>query len=265
MTLSNFLRSILTILFLTAVAIPAAQAIDDADQDISKAKIEETIRSYLREHPEVVIEAITVWQKRQQLASMLPAIENYREFLERDDRTPVLGNPDGDVTLVEFFDYRCGFCRKHYGLINQLVKEDGNIRLIMKQFPILDREGVPPHSRLAAAAALAAHKQGKFEELHHAMMTSETAVTDSLILTLAARVGLDVLQLRTDMNSKQIQSSLDTSLYVGQDIGFSGTPAYVIGQDVIEGAASYEKMKKAIATARQQNKSLAQQKSGSGN
>jgi len=262
MTCKRFTKYLATGLSMLLVSMTAA-ALDTKQDDSEKARIETIVRDYIKANPEVIIESITDWQRQQQLAAMLPAIENYRQYLERDQRGPVLGNPDGDVTIVEFFDYRCGYCRRHYKEVKQLVKDDGNIRLILKQFPILDQDGQKPHSRLAAAASLAAHKQGKFEEMHHAMITTPKPVTEDKLLTLAARVGLDTLQLRTDMNNSQIQSTIDTSLYVGKDIGFSGTPSYVIGTEIFQGAVGYANMKRAVEKTRQKNKKTAQnQKSG---
>jgi protein-disulfide isomerase len=239
------------ILAVTAAAFlsPALMAPDDVSP-AERNKIESVVQAYLLAHPEVIMQAIREQQRRQTLAQMLPAIERYRSYLETDSDAPVLGNPDGDVTIVEFFDYRCGFCRRHFPAVMKLVEEDGNIRLLPKQFPILDGPDSKPLSMLSAKAALAAHKQGKFAEFHSAMMLSGTQVTEESIYQAAAKVGLDVTRLKADMGDKLIEKRINNTLAIGQDIGFSGTPGYIIGKDVVLGAEGYDRLHEAVARAR---------------
>jgi protein-disulfide isomerase len=229
-----------------------------AQNDVSeaeRAKIESVIDEYLRDNPLVVIQAIQEFQRRQQIASMLPQVQLYRGFLENDPDSTVIGNPDGDVTIVEFFDYRCGFCRRHFAsAILPLLEEDKNIRLIPQQYPVLDRPNTPPVSRIAARAALAAHKQGKFGEFHTALMTTNSSPTEEMIFQVADSVGLDVAQLRSDMQSKLIDKKIENLLAIGQEIGFTGTPGYIIGDDIILGAEGIGRIKAAIARAREKNK-----------
>lgn len=224
-------------------------AIDPAE----RAKIEAVLQDYLLENPEIVMYAIRELQRRQTVAQMLPTIEMYRSFLEQDKDSPVLGNPDGDVTIVEFFDYRCGFCRRHFPEVMQLVKEDGNIRLLPKQFPILDRPEEKAISRMAAQAALAANKQGKFEEFHVALMSTGSSITEENIYKTATSVGLDLTQLKADMADKLIDKRIGNTLAIGQDIGFEGTPGYIIGTDVVLGAEGYGRLKQAVARAREKS------------
>ncbi len=221
-------------------------AIDPAE----RAKIEAVLQDYLLENPEIVMYAIRELQRRQTVAQMLPSIEMYRSFLEEDKDAPVLGNPNGDVTIVEFFDYRCGYCRRHFPDVMRLVEEDGNIRLLPKQFPVLDRPEEKAISRLAAQAALAANKQGKFEEFHTALMSSGVSVTEDSIYKTAASVGLDVTRLKADMADKLIDKRIGNTLAIGQDIGFEGTPGYIIGKDVVLGAEGYDRLKQAVSRAR---------------
>ena len=215
-----------------------------------RAKIETVLVDYLEKHPEVVVKAIQEWQRQRQVAEMLPKINMYRDYLEKDPAAPVLGNPDGDVTIVEFYDYRCSFCRRHFPEVMKLVKADGNIRLLPKQFPVLDRQGEAPVSRIAARAALAAQKQGKFADYHIAVMTSPGSLTEARVYEIAASVGLDVERLKEDMGSKILDKSITNSLAVGSDIGFSGTPGYIIGNDVILGAEGYNRLMEAVNRAR---------------
>lgn len=234
-------------LALSSVIVTAQDApIDPAERD----KIEQVVQDYLMENPEIIAIAIRELQRRQTVARMAPAVEMYREYLENDPEVAVIGNPEGDVTIVEFFDYRCGFCRRHFPEVMRLVKEDGNIRYIPRQFPVLDRDGQTPVSYLAATAALAAHKQGKFEEFHIATMTAPGSLTENTLYEIAGRIGLDVTRLKADMNDRILEKSVQNTLAIGKDIGFEGTPGYIIGKDVILGAEGYDRLVGAVTRAR---------------
>ncbi|WP_262691768.1 DsbA family protein [Kordiimonas aestuarii] len=235
---------------LTATASPALMAQPQDIDPVERKKIESVVQDYLMEHPEVIMQAVGELQRRQTLAQMLPAIEMYRSYLEEDAGAAVLGNPNGDVTIVEFFDYRCGYCRRHFPDVMKLVEGDGNIRLLPKQFPILDSPDAKPLSLLTAKAALAAQKQGKFAAFHKAMMTSGAQVTEESIYQVASSVGLDVAMLKADMADKLIEKRIKNTLAIGQDIGFSGTPGYIIGKDVVLGAEGYGRLKQAVDRAR---------------
>lgn len=233
------------------LAVPALFGVSAQDTAPTERKaIESIIEEYLLENPEVIEKAIIELQRRRTLARMLPAVNLYRGYLENDPEAPVLGNPEGDVTIVEFFDYRCGFCRRHFPEVLKLVKEDGNIRYIPRQYPVLDREGDTPVSRLASYAALAAHKQGKFEEFHVAAMTAPGQLSEDRLYEIAGSVGLNVDQLKTDMKDKLVEKSVRNTLSIGHDIGFTGTPGYIIGDDVVLGAEGYFRLLEAVDRAR---------------
>ncbi len=249
--MSTAIRNLLTVITLTFLSISAAA---QNASDTNRKDIEAIIERYLLENPEVIEKAIIELQRRRQQAQVLPAVNLYRSFLENDPEAPVLGNPDGDVTIVEFFDYRCGVCRSHFPEMLKLVRDDGNIRYIPRQFPILDKEGEKPVSRLAAYAALAAHKQGKFKEYHAALLTSKNSLTEESLYEIAAKVGLNIEKLKTDMRDKLIEKSVRNTRSIGIDIGLSGTPAYIVGNDVMSGAPGYEGMKEIIARARREAK-----------
>jgi protein-disulfide isomerase len=227
--------------------------------DVERQKIESVIQEYIAQNPEIVIQAIQQFQRQRQTANMLSQVNLYRGYLENDPEATVLGNPDGDVTIVEFFDYRCGFCRRHFAsAILPLLNEDKNIRFIPQQFPVLDRPDSDPVSRIAARAALASQKQGKFAAFHEALMTSPGSLTEDGIYQIAQSTGLDVLRLKSDMQDKLIDKRIENVLAIGRDIGFEGTPGYIIGDSVLLGAEGIGNMKAAIARAR----SKAQQASG---
>lgn len=247
------LTTILIALFALATGPLAAATAQDTQIDAAeREKIEQVVQEYLIENPEIIAIAIRELQRRQTLASMGPAIEMYRDYLEKDPNAAVIGNPDGDVTIVEFFDYRCGFCRRHFPEVMKLVREDGNIRFIPRQFPILDRPGETPVSYLASRAALAAQKQGMFEQFHVAAMTADGSLTEERIYDISRRIGLNVAQLKADMNDRLIIKSVQNTLAIGKDIGFEGTPGYIIGDDVVTGAEGYGRLLQAVNRARSQ-------------
>lgn len=247
----NFLNKLCCVLavFLTfAASAVSARQTPVAPEE--REKIEQVVQEYLLENPEIIAVAIRELQRRQTLARMAPGIEMYRDYLENDPGAAVIGNPNGDVTVVEFFDYRCGFCRRHFPEVMKLVREDGNIRYIPRQYPILDREGQTPVSLLASKAALAAQKQGKFEEFHVATMTSPGSLTEEGLYDIAGRIGLNVPQLKADMEDRLVEKSVQNTLAIGQDIGFTGTPGYIIGDDVILGAEGLGRLREAVNRAR---------------
>ena len=222
-----------------------AQSIGPSD----RAEIEMIVREYLREHPEIIVESLEILQAREEA----DAAELQRlQLVERADEifnapsTPVLGNPDGDVTLVEFFDYQCGYCKRVLDVVYDLKEEDGNLRVVFKEFPILG-----PASVTAARASLASQEQGLYSEFHHALMAYRGTMSDDVIFGLAEDVGLDVDQLRTDMESPEISAEISANLSLAQAIGIRGTPAFVIGDRVIPGAVGADVLERLIAEERQ--------------
>ena len=243
-------------LFLLCVSATMFGAVAQ-DADIPQAerqKIEQVIQDYLLKNPEILEMAFRELQRRrldQQRIAMSETADNYRDYLEQGANAGVLGNPDGDVTIVEFFDYRCGYCRRHFPEIMRLVNEDKNIRWVARHFPILDRPGEPAVSDMAARAAIAATKQGKFKEFHLEAMSTPGSLTEESIFKIASNVGIDIDQLKTDMASALTEKQITNTLAIGKDIGFTGTPGYIIGSTVLLGAEGYDAAKRAVAKARQ--------------
>lgn len=226
--------------------------------DAEKAEIEQVIRNYILENPEIIPQAVQILQQRErqrQQAEAKAIISKRRESIENDGVSPVLGNPDSATTVVEFYDYQCAYCRWSYShAVAELIETKGeNIRYVFKQFPVLDSPGDPPVSRTAAKAALAAEKQGKFQAFHHAMMTREGSLDIQRIFRIAEQAGLNVDKLRADMDDPEIEQSIRQNLSLGRAIGITGTPAYIVGGELVPGAQDYEsllgKVEKAAETA----------------
>ena len=160
--------------------------------------------------------------------------------------TPVTGNIDGDVTLVEFFDYNCGYCKRVFAYMNDIEKDDPNLRIVWKEFPILG-----PISRYAAQAAMAADRQGKYMEFHRALMSGARLVSEEQVLKIADETGLDVERLQQDMQDPAITAYIDETIELAATLGINGTPGFILGDEVIAGAISEADMKRLIELARQ--------------
>lgn len=203
--------------------------------DMSREEVEQIVRDYILDNPEIIEDALIVLRDRQQAAERDTArsaiIEN-AAALYNNPRDHFIGPEDAEVTVVEFFDYRCGYCKRSVDYVAGLpVAHDGNVRVVFKELPILS-----PESRVAALAALAAGNQGKYFEMHVALMEASGSYSDTQINSIARSVGVDVDQMRADMESEEIQSQLAESIALARAIGISGTPAFVIGDMMVPGA-----------------------------
>ena len=239
-------------LILTPDVSVAADAVKQASPKTVKAAeraaMESVIRDYLLKNPEVIRDAMMALEAREQQARAAQAslaLSANADKLLRDPASPVGGNPKGDVTVVEFFDYRCGYCRKVSPDMEALVASDPNVRVVYKEFPILG-----PDSVLAAQAALAAHKQGRYSEFHKALMVAE-AINDVSLDKIATDLGMNLERFRADRVDPQLSAVLEANHALATALNISGTPAFVIGPQLIPGAAGVEGLKAAVNAARQ--------------
>ena len=215
-----------------------------------KKAIEGIVREYILKNPEVIVEAIQSLRERDQQQAqerVRKTLVSRRSELLNDPFTPVGGNPKGDVTIVEFFDYRCGYCKRVFPAIQTLLKTDGNIRYVYKEFPILG-----PDSVTAAKVALAVWKidKRKYEPFHKAMMPTKGALTESRIMKIAAGVGLDVKALKKAMLGPDIAALIEKNFALAQALDINGTPAFVIGDEVVRGAIDLAALKQLVSQAR---------------
>ncbi|MBI1779683.1 MAG: DsbA family protein [Proteobacteria bacterium] len=232
---------------LFGASAPAQKQSFDADE---KRAIETLIRDYLLTHPEIIREAVQVLQQRERQAELdhgKAAVALHLKELTEDPTAPVLGNAAGDVTIVEFFDYRCPYCKQMEPSLAELLGEDGKVRLVMKEFPILG-----PDSVIASRAALASRAQGRYQPFHSAMMGSKGALDEAAIFRTAGEVGLDVARLKRDMASAEIDEILKRNHDLAAALGVGGTPAFVIGKQFVPGALDKAALKSLVAEARSQ-------------
>ena len=212
------------------------------DQQIKQLALEAIL-----ENPEIVMQAVGIIQQREKDRAASSA-NTVRLQLEQDPNSPNLGNLSGDVTVVEFFDYNCPYCRKAGKTIQALLASDENVRVIYREWPILGEASV-----YAARAALAARTQGKYEELHWALMNGEGRATEASILKIARDLGLDITKLKLDMNSPAVEAHIAQSSALARNLGFTGTPAFIVGDRTAPGMLSVGEITAMIAEARAAN------------
>jgi len=243
------LRPLAAALFTILVALPAAtSARAQSFNGNQRTEIEGIIREYLLSHPELMQEVMNELDKRQATADAekhRTAVSENSATIFTSPRQITLGNPQGDVTLVEFFDYNCPYCRQMAPLMVQAEGEDPQLRIVYKEFPILG-----PGSVVAAKAALAANKQGKYVAFHRALYQIRGPVEESKVLDAAATIGLDVDRLKADMQDPTIAGVVDRNLKLAQALRISGTPGFVIGDQILVGASDLKTLQAVLQTVR---------------
>ena len=213
-----------------------------------KAALGKSIRDYLIANPEVLVEAMQELERKQDSqrdsVAQKAIQENQRELL-RDPDSPVSGNPDGDVTVVEFSDYQCPYCKRAHLAVKSTLAADGKVKLVFKDLPILGEA-----SKVAALAALAAVKQGKHLAMHNALMEYTGKLDRDKILELAQSAGIDRALLEKDMEDPKLKQIIERNLALASALGVRGTPAFVIGKQFVPGAVDAATLKQLIADAR---------------
>ena len=242
------LRSPRTRIFLILALLPLIPSPSAGESPVNRETVENIIREYILDNPEIVVEAIQRFQeKRQRMAEEADreSLVDLHSEIHDDPDSPVTGNLDGDVTLVEFFDYRCGVCRRVHPVVRRLVRTDPGIRRVFKVWPILG-----PDSVVAARAALAATRQAKFREFHNALMESKSPLEPVATLRIARSIGLDVNRLQRDMDDPAILRALERNDALATRLRLEGTPAFLIGDKIVRGGRDLDSMRGLVAEAR---------------
>ena len=215
---------------------------------LGEDEIVRIVREYLLANPEVIetaLQALRTRREAEALARAAEAIRRNADALREHPMSPVSGNPEGDVTVVEFFDYRCGFCKRALPAMAELLDDDKQVRVVWKEFPILG-----PVSRFAARASTAAQLQNKYLRFHVRLMGSPDKVTEETVFRAAREAGLDADRLRRDMRDPAIEAYLDETAALAREIGIRGTPSFVIGGQLVRGAVDGARLKELVAEAR---------------
>lgn len=209
----------------------------------------ERVRDYLISHPEVLMEAAQVFQQRssaRRVAQRKGTLKALGKVIRSPRGLPVLGNPEGSVTVVEFFDYRCPYCKRSLDEVRRLIADDPDLRLVFKEFPILG-----PQSVFASRVAIAANEQGKYLETHEALMSHRGAFDEEAVMAIAREVGLDLARLRADMAKPAVARMIAENKLLADRLAISGTPAFIIGDELLPGYADVVGLKKLVLQARQ--------------
>jgi protein-disulfide isomerase len=245
------LRALYTALVLACAFLAGAPPRSIAAEEIAPAQrqaIEAIIHDYLMQNPDVLIEALRAAEDKASRDADVKAalvLKDRRREVFDDPATPVGGNPQGDVTIVEFFDYRCPYCKQVQPSLQALLDQDRKLRFVYKEMPVL---GAP--SVVAAHAALAARLQGKYEAFHAAMMATKGQITNDVVYQVAASVGLDVDRLKRDMAAPDIDQAVKSNLALATALDIRGTPGFIIGDHIVPGAIDLDALKSMIAEAR---------------
>ena len=213
-------------------------------QQMTNEQVKQLALEAILENPQIIMQAVAILEQRERERAASGA-NTVRLQLEQDPNSPNLGNPDGDVTVIEFFDYNCPYCRKAGQTVQELLASDANVRVIYREWPILGEDSV-----FASRAALAARAQGKYEEFHWALMNGEGRASEASILKLARHLGLDVEKLQADMTSPAVEAHIAQSSALARTLGFTGTPAFIVGDRTAPGMLSTDEITAMVAEAR---------------
>jgi protein-disulfide isomerase len=241
------LISFLAVLSATALLwmAPASAAPLDAGQ---KKEIEQLVRDYLLQNPEILREMSEKLQVKEQAAAELArnsVLSENADALFKSQYDPVAGNPKGDVTVIEFMDYNCGWCKKSLAEVASIIEGDSNVRVIFKEFPIFGA-----NSEFAARAAIASSKQGKYWDMHKALFEHDGPVTEEVTRQIASDLGLDMAKLEADMKDESVNNTLAVTQALANSLQLTGTPAFIVDDKVFPGYIPKEELLKAIADVR---------------
>lgn len=233
------------IAFLTILPLSAQAESLTADQ---KTEIEALVKKVLMENPQLIIDSVEkhrVAETEKQIQEQQAGIIEFQKSLGKEYAAYSAGNPDGDITVVEFFDYNCGYCKKAYEEVSALIESDKKVRVVFFEMPILG-----PQSTEAAKWSMAAAKQGKYFDFHRAVMESTGPKSEENLTKLAEKVGLNIAEAKKVKESPETMAKIEANIKKAQELGFSGTPGFLIGGRPVFGYMQLDAMKTAIQTER---------------
>jgi protein-disulfide isomerase len=230
-------------------ALPAQAQSFSADQ---REEIGHIVKDYLVAHPEVIQDVMAELEKRQQSAEAekhRAAVVENKATIFTSPHQVVLGNPQGNVTMVEFFDYNCGFCKRALGDMLDLIKSDSNLKFVLKEFPVLG-EGSVEAARVAVAARMQDTTGKKYIEFHQKLLGSRGAADKMRALAVAKEVGFDMARIEKDMGSDEVKKTIEENMKLAEALGVIGTPNYVVGEEVVRGAVGIDALRAKINAER---------------
>jgi len=240
-------------LFALLVTVPAAApARAQSFTGEQRSEIERIIKNYLMSHPELLQEVMNELEKRQAQAEAekhRAAVAENSAAIFSSPRQVTLGNPQGDVTVVEFFDYNCSYCKRAMSDMLELIKGDGKLKFVLKEFPVLG-DGSVQAAQVAAAVRMQDKTGKKYLEFHQKLLSGRGQVDKARALAAAKEVGLDVAKIEKDMASDEVKATIEESFKLAEALGLNGTPSYVVGKDVVIGAVGLNTLKEKVNAAR---------------
>ena len=248
--LSKTFFSACLIAIITFLNIPISFA-KKTMNDTERKEVESVVQEFIMKNPEVIMRAIQSYQiklEAEKQKKIKKELASLNTKLNQNPGSPVVGNPNGDITIVEFFDYRCGYCKRVFPAIQELLKKDGNIRYVLKELPMLG-----PDSVFASQAALAVWNTNpeKYISFHAALMTSRGKLNKEKVLKIASDLALDTKALGKNINNKSVIEELNMNMQLSERLSISGTPAFIVGDQLSPGALSLEELKEMVALARE--------------
>jgi protein-disulfide isomerase len=246
----KFFAVAVTAFLALGLSVPAQAQSFNSDQ---RGEIERIVKEYLLAHPELLQDVMAELEKRQAAVDNekhRAAVQENSATIFASPRQVTLGNPQGDVTLVEFFDYNCGYCKRAMADMLELLKTDPKLKFVLKEFPVLG-EGSVQAAQVAAAARMQDKSGGKkYLEFHQKLLSGRGQADKARALAVAKEVGFDVARIEKDMTSDEVKSQLEESFKLADALGLNGTPSYVVGSDVVVGAVGLNALKEKVNTAR---------------
>ncbi|HXH47354.1 MAG TPA: DsbA family protein [Bradyrhizobium sp.] len=246
------LRLLAPALFALAMLGAAAPASADSFSDTQRGEIEKIIKNYLVSHPEVLEEAMAELSKRQAAAETRKheaSIAQNAEAIFNSPRQVVLGNKDGDVTFVEFFDYNCGYCKRAMGDMLEIMKGDPKLRVVLKEFPVLSQGSVEA-AQVGVAVRMQDPSGKKYLDFHQRLLNGRGAADKARAIQAAKEAGLDTARIEKDIASPEVRATIEENFKLAEAMGMNGTPSYVIGKQIVVGAVGVEALKEKIGIAR---------------
>ncbi|HEY1472698.1 MAG TPA: DsbA family protein [Pseudolabrys sp.] len=235
------------------LAIAAPQAVRaETFSAVQRGEIERVVHDYLLAHPEVLQEAMAELEKRQTAAEAekhKAAVKEHAQKLFSSPNQVTLGNPNGNVTFVEFFDYNCGYCKRAMTDMLTLLKDDPKLKVVLKEFPVLG-PGSLEAARVAVAVRLQDKTGKKYLEFHTKLLGGRGAADEAHALAVAKEIGLNMAQLEKDMKGPEVKATLEEDMKLAEALGLNGTPSYVIGSEVVVGAIGLPGLQEKVNTAR---------------
>ena len=231
-----YIKLIILLLFLTC-------NINSAEKEPNEKKIENIIKKYILENPEIIIESLekfTVSEKEKEkegIVNILKSFYEKKEYL----KLPSIGNKENELIIIEFIDYNCGYCKKTLPIISKLMKNFENIKIAFVDYPILSET-----SEIAARASLAAHEQKAYFKYHTTLLNNSQLINEDYIYEIAVDLGLDIQKCKEDMESKKIKKSIIDNIKLARSLKIRGTPTFIIKKQILPGAYEYDKLEKII-------------------